>query len=108
MTSRYDEIATRVELPAADDEWLSIEDLARACCMSVEWVQRHIEDEVIEASWQDGRRLVGSRMVWRARRIAELERQFDADPQLAALVADLIDELHRLRRHLALLEAGQP
>ena len=36
----------------------------------------------------------------RARRIAHLERAFDADPQLAALAADLMEEVARLCRLL--------
>lgn len=39
----------------------------------------------------------------RARRIARLEASFDADPQLAALTADLIEEVAALRRRLRLL-----
>ncbi|MEG0787551.1 MAG: MerR family transcriptional regulator [Comamonas sp.] len=38
--------------------------------------------------------------VLRARRIAELERIFDADPQLAAMTADLLEEVRQLRRRL--------
>ncbi len=33
----------------------------------------------------------------RTRRIADLERTFDADPQLAALTADLMEEVQQLR-----------
>jgi chaperone modulatory protein CbpM len=36
----------------------------------------------------------------RARRVAHLETCFDADPQLAALTADLIEEVARLRKQL--------
>ena len=38
----------------------------------------------------------------RARRVAQLESCFDADPQLAALTADLIEEVARLRKQLEL------
>ena len=40
----------------------------------------------------------------RPRRVLELERTFDADPELAAIVADLVDEVERLRA--VLLRAG--
>jgi chaperone modulatory protein CbpM len=33
----------------------------------------------------------------RARRLRALERDFDAAPELAALVADLLEEIERLR-----------
>ena len=36
----------------------------------------------------------------RARRIVQLEQTYDADPQLAALAADLMEEVARLRRQL--------
>jgi chaperone modulatory protein CbpM len=40
----------------------------------------------------------------RARRIAHLETTFDADPHLAALAADLMEEVAALRQRLAQLE----
>jgi hypothetical protein len=36
----------------------------------------------------------------RARRMREMERVFDAEPELAALVADLLDEVDDLRARL--------
>jgi hypothetical protein len=38
--------------------------------------------------------------------MVRVERDFDAVPELAALVADLIDEVHALRRELAGRESG--
>lgn len=38
--------------------------------------------------------------VIRARRIAQLERTFEADPELAALTADLMEEVRQLRRRI--------
>ncbi|WP_281505704.1 hypothetical protein [Aromatoleum buckelii] len=40
------------------------------------------------------------------RRVRELERAFDADPELAAIVADLVDEVEQLRARLR--RAGLP
>ena len=40
----------------------------------------------------------------RARRMRQIERDFDAVPELAALVADMLDEMDRLRERLACLE----
>ena len=45
-----------------------------------------------------------SQTLVRARRIAQLEHSFDADPQLAALTTDLIEEVHQLRRQLKALK----
>jgi chaperone modulatory protein CbpM len=43
--------------------------------------------------------------VVRARRLARLESTFDADPQLAGLTTDLIEEVTALRQRLRQLEA---
>ncbi len=64
---------------------------------------RHMKEQVIEATAIGGRYHLSSQTVWRARRIADIERQFDADPHLAALVADLVDEVRSLREQIALL-----
>ncbi|TSE18439.1 hypothetical protein Talka_02185 [Tepidimonas alkaliphilus] len=42
----------------------------------------------------------------RVRRLAWLQRHFDADPELAALVVDLEEEIERLRARLRRL--GEP
>ncbi len=44
----------------------------------------------------------------RARRVAQLEATFDADPYLAAMTTDLMEEVARLRRRLRHLEEGTP
>ena len=44
----------------------------------------------------------------RARRIAQLEATFDADPHLAALAADLMEEVLQLRQQLAQAPARTP
>lgn len=86
-----------------DSGLLSADDMARLCCTSPEWVVSRIEEQVIEATAIGGRYHLSSQTVWRARRIADIERQFDADPHLAALVADLVDEVRSLREQIALL-----
>lgn len=88
-----------------DDAALTLHQLAGGCSVTPEWVHTHVEAGVIQplqgggvAEWR-----FASTTLTRARRIAELERNFDADPQLAALTTDLIEEVTRLRRQLALL-----
>lgn len=80
------------------------EELARVCGVSVTWVHTHVEAGVIDAEPAGGR--FGSAALLRARRIAQLEASFDADPQLAALTADLMDEVAHLRRRLLALGDG--
>ncbi len=81
---------------------LSVEEAARACGVEVLWLQERVEAGVLQVHVQsDGWRFDSLTLV-RARRVAQLERCFDADPQLAALTADLIEEVARLRKQLEL------
>jgi chaperone modulatory protein CbpM len=84
---------------------LSLDELCRAVAVSREWVVERVEAGVVQriageeqASWR-----FDVVQVTRARRIARVERDFDAAPELAALVADLQDEIAALRRRLSRL-----
>ena len=80
----------------------SVEEAARACGVEVLWLQKRVEAGVLQVHVQsDGWRFDSFTLV-RARRVAQLESCFDADPQLAALTADLIEEVARLRKQLEL------
>lgn len=87
-----------------EGEMLRTEDIARLCHRSPDWVMYRVEQEILSAQWKDGVCLFASSTVLRARKIADLETRFDADPQLAALVADLAEEVHALRTRLKLFE----
>ena len=100
--------AELIELLA--DHSLTVQELARACRMNPEWVHARVyegllgitqthADPHVQAEDQGSWRFSCS-MVLRARRIADLERQFDADPQLAALAVDLMEEVAVLRSRL--------
>lgn len=85
-----------------EDDALTVHDLARGARMEPEWVVTHVEAGVFHPcagqaapEWR-----FASATLIRARRIAQLEHSFDADPQLAALTADLIEEVAALRRQL--------
>ena len=96
-----------------DDQTLSLQDLARACRRAPEWVRTHVEAGVIETITHVSTRQTTewhftSTTLVRARRIAQLEATFDADPHLAALAADLMEEVLQLRRQLAQAEARTP
>ena len=93
-----------VELLA--DDALDPRTLASGCHVTLEWIAARVQAGVLEpvhgdsaATWR-----FASATLTRARRIAHLERTFDADPQLAALATDLMEEVARLRRLLALAE----
>jgi len=88
-----------------DDAALGLHEFARCASLAPEWVLAHVQAGVLQpasgASVMQWR--FASAAVVRARRIAELEHIYDADPQLAALAADLIEEVAALRRALASL-----
>lgn len=79
----------------------SLEELCAAAALEPDWLLRHIEEglfpvpEGIRAEWRFS--AVG---LIRARRMRSLERDFDAVPELAALVADMLEELDELRARL--------
>lgn len=86
-----------------DDAALSLQQLARGCAMSPDWVHTHVEAGVLQPAQGGGAPewRFASATLTRARRIAQLEHTFDADPQLAALTTDLMEEVAALRRQLA-------
>ncbi|MCA1771453.1 MAG: chaperone modulator CbpM [Halomonas sp.] len=84
-----------------DEATLTLEELARACSVETDWVIEHIESGLLAdgspyvASWR-----FTSHDLTRARRMYQLERDFEAAPELAALAADLIEENQRLKERL--------
>ncbi len=84
-----------------EDACLTLEELASAGSVSSEWVIRHVGEGALVstgttlADWR-----FTCRDLARVRHIRALERDFDAVPELAALVVDLLDELDRLRGRL--------
>jgi len=84
-----------------EDSWLTLEQVAAACTVEPAWLMRHLEEglfphaESVAGVW----RFSGASLV-RARRMRQMERDFDAVPELAALVADLLDEMDELRGQL--------
>ncbi|HJV80703.1 chaperone modulator CbpM [Noviherbaspirillum sp.] len=85
-----------------EDVRLSVDELAASCTVSREWIVEHVQAGVLAVqNEQDPSRwsFTGQDLL-RTRRLYELERNFDANPELAGLVADLFDELERLRARL--------
>ncbi|WP_018078168.1 chaperone modulator CbpM [Thiobacillus denitrificans] len=84
-----------------EESWLTLEQVAAACMVEPAWLLRHLEEglfphaESIAGTW----RFSGMTLI-RARRMRQLERDFDAAPELAALVADLLEEMDELRARL--------
>jgi chaperone modulatory protein CbpM len=90
-----------------DEVALDMMELARACQVEPDWVVRHVQAGVLGAAQLPMVELRDLRFrssdLARARRLLELERHFDADEELAALVIDLADEVRRLRARLHVL-----
>jgi chaperone modulatory protein CbpM len=89
-----------------DDVALTIEELARACDVEPDWVVRRVQAGILGGQQGEQTRLqvtswrFRSGDLLRARRLVRVERDFDADEEMAALVVDLSDEVRRLRARL--------
>jgi chaperone modulatory protein CbpM len=85
-----------------DEACLTVEDLALGCTVSREWIIEHVRTGVLPGApdINPERWTFSGGDLLRARRLRGLERDFDANPELAGLVADLFDELERLRTRL--------
>lgn len=92
---------------ALEDAALTAEELANACSVQTHWVVERVEAGLLGAVTTTT--TVASTAVLRfqsaelrrARRMLALERDFDANPELAALAVDLMEEIDRLKRRLA-------
>lgn len=84
-----------------DDTWMTLDQVAAACAVEPGWLLRHIEDGLFpHARSVSGVWRIADAGLARARRMRQLERDFDAVPELAALVADLLEEMDRMRATL--------
>jgi len=84
-----------------EETWLTLEQVAAACTVEPAWLLLHLDEglfphaESVAGVWR-----FSGPALQRARRMRELERDFDAVPELAALVADLLEEMDELRERL--------
>lgn len=89
-----------------EDTWLTLEQVSAACAVEPEWLLRHIEEGLFpDADSVAGVWRFSAVSILRARRMQQLERDFEAVPELAALMADLLEEVDELRMRLR--DAGQ-
>ncbi len=84
---------------------LTLGELSRACRVHAEWIVDLVEQGIIEPSGGDLRhwRFSGSCVI-RVMRVQRLQRDLGVNLAGAALALDLLDEVRRLRRHLAVIE----
>ena len=83
-----------------DEETLDLHELAWACAVPPTWVVERVEAGLLACSSSAGEMRFASAHLVRARRMVKTERCFDANQEVAALVADLIEEVEQLRRQL--------
>lgn len=90
-----------------EESWLTLEQAAAACDVEPAWLSAHLaaglvpQVESVSGVW----RFSGA-AVLHARRMYRIERDFDAVPELAALVADLFAEVDDLRVRLRSRSCG--
>ncbi len=84
-----------------EESWLTLEQLATTCRVEPAWLIARFEAGLFEhAECVAGTWHISAGGLTRARRMWQLERDFDAVPELAALMADLLEELDILRTQL--------
>jgi chaperone modulatory protein CbpM len=89
---------TRPEMPLElrlETTWLDLDSFCRAAAVPPAWMHARVAAGLLTVEHLD------AVLLHRVRRLQCLERDFDAVPELAALVADLEDEIRRLRGRLA-------
>ena len=80
---------------------LSLEEMAAICAVSADWLILHIQEGYLQPlpdsanAWR-----FSSASLLRVSRILQLERDFEAVPELAALVADMQEEIAKLKQRL--------
>jgi chaperone modulatory protein CbpM len=80
---------------------LTIKQVCAVCAIEEEWIVRHVQEGLFPVSgttvteW----RFSGADLR-RAQRMRALERDFEAVPELAALMADMLEEIDELRARL--------
>lgn len=85
-----------------DETWLDMEQLCRMADVSEPWVCQRMEEGLLAPAALEPAQTprFSAHDLRRVRRMASLERDFDAVPELASLVADLEDEIAALRDKL--------
>ncbi|MGD0961612.1 MAG: chaperone modulator CbpM [Methylomonas sp.] len=85
-----------------EESGLTLNELAALCAVKPDWVILHIEEGFLDPLADNQNELrFSSASLLRAQRILQLERDFDAVPELAALVADMQEEISKLKHRLS-------
>ena len=96
----------KVDAVLVDEETLNLQELASACAVPPTWVIERVEAGLLACQSSAGEMRFASAHLVRARRMVTTERRFDANQEVAALVADLIEEVEQLRRQVQATAKG--
>jgi chaperone modulatory protein CbpM len=96
----------KVDAELIDEETLDLQELASACAVPPTWVIERVEAGLLACSSSAGEMRFASAHLVRARRMVTTERCFDANQEVAALVADLLEEVEQLRRQVQAAAKG--
>ena len=82
-----------------DESQIGVDEVAGNCAVDLSWVVEYVRAGVLleNAEGDPAHWSFTSRDLIRARRLRDVTHQFDANPELAGLVVDLVEELDRLR-----------
>lgn len=81
--------------------WMTLEQVAHALAVEPAWLESHLEAGLFHrVDYAAGAWRFSGAELRRASRMRSIERDFDADPELAALIADLLEELDEVRTRL--------
>lgn len=96
---------TIIEAPL-QELWFDLDDLCRLGFVEACWLEQRLSDGILLAcpDAPDATRCYNALTLTRLRRLACIERDFEAVPELAALVADLEEELRCVKERLRRLE----
>ncbi|GKS69194.1 chaperone modulatory protein CbpM [Nitrosomonas sp. PY1] len=103
-------MSDEIDATLLENAMLDLDRLARCCHVSREWIIEHVQcgvllnDDYMKAdptTW-----IFDSRSLIRVKRIIRVERDFECHPELAGLVADLIEEVEVLRTKINITEIG--
>ena len=90
-----------------EQTWLTVEQAAALCAVEPEWLAMHLDQGLCPPLERTANAWCwSSTTLARVRRMRGFERDFDAAPELAALMADLLEEMDQLRSRLRRWELG--
>jgi chaperone modulatory protein CbpM len=90
-----------------ESDYLTLEQLCSVCALERDWLVVRVREGLIPVEGKaDGEWRFTTTTLLRVRRMHEIERSYEAAPELAALVADMLEEMDALRARLRRAGAG--